>query len=199
MDKATMGTYLEMLRVIKFVIDTKHFCLRIQPKRKLKNWSLRVFCDSDWAGDSETRISVTGFFVYLMNVPVCWRYKAQRGVTLLTSEAEYIAISEAVKEIKFIYYLLQGIGIEVDLPIIVKTDNIGAMFMAQNASSGVRTRDVDTRYHYIRENVEGGIIKIEFVRSIDNDSDIFTKNVNQEIYEKHVKNLLEDRGEEYGD
>jgi hypothetical protein len=199
MDKATMGTYLEMLRVIKFVIDTKHFCLRIQPVRKLKNWSLHVFCDSDWAGDSETRISVTGFIVYLMNVPVCWRSKAQRGVTLSSSEAEYVAISEAVKEIKFIYYLLQGIGIEIELPIIVKTDNIGAMFMAQNASSGVRTRHVDTRYHYIRENVEDGIIKIEFVRSIDNDSDIFTKNVNQEIYEKHVKNFLEDSGKKYGD
>ena len=137
--------------------------------------------------------------MYLMNVPVCWRSKAQRGVTLLSSEAEYVAISEAVKEIKFIYYLLQGIGIEIELPIIVKTDNIGAMFMAQNDSSGVRTRHVDTRYHYIRENVEDGIIKIEFVRSIDNDSDIFTKNVNQEIYEKHVKNFLEDSGEKYGD
>jgi hypothetical protein len=71
--------------------------------------------------------------------------------------------------------------------------------MAQNASSGVRTCHVDTRYHYIRENVEDGIIKIEFVRSSDNDSDIFTKNVNQEIYEKHVKNFLEDNGEKYGD
>ena len=198
MDKATMGTYLEMLRVIKFVIDTKHFCLRIQPVSKLKNWSLHVFCDSDWAGDSETRISVTGLIVYLMNVPVCWRSKAQRGVTLSSSEAEYVAISEAVKEIKFIYYLLQGIGIEIELPIIVKTDNIGAMFMAQNASSGVRTRHVDTRYHYIRENVEDGIIKIVFVMSIDNDSDNFTKNVNQEIYKKQVKNFLEDRGEEEG-
>jgi hypothetical protein len=68
--------------------------------------------------------------VYLMNVPICWRSKAQRGVTLSSSEAEYVAISEAVKEIKFIYYLLQGIGIEIDLTIIVKTDNIGAMFMA---------------------------------------------------------------------
>jgi hypothetical protein len=106
---------------------------------------------------------------------------------------------KAVKEIKFIYSLLQGIGIEVDLPIIVKTHNIGAMFMAQNASSGVRTRHVDTRYQNIRENVEDGIIKIEFVRSIDNDSNIFTKNVNQEIYEKRVKNFLEDSGEEYGD
>jgi hypothetical protein len=121
MDKATIGTYLEMLRVIKFLIDTKHFCLRIQPERKLKNWSLRVFCDSNWARDSETRISVTGFIVYLMNVPVCWRSNAQRGVTLSSSKAEFVAISEAVKEIKFIYYLLQGIGIEIDLPIIVKT------------------------------------------------------------------------------
>jgi hypothetical protein len=197
MDKATMGTYLEMLRVIKFVIDTKNFGLRVQPERKLKNWSLRVFCDSDWAGDSETRISVTGFIIYLMNVPVCWRSKAQRGVTLSSSEAEYVAISEAVKEIKFIYYLLQGIGIDIELPIIVKTDNIGAMFMAQNSSSGVRTRHVDTRYHYIRENVEDGIIKIEFVKSMENNSDIFTKNVTQEIYEKHVKNFLEDSTGEY--
>jgi hypothetical protein len=63
---------------------------------------------------------------------------------------------------------------------VVKTDNIGALFMSQNASTGVRTRHVDTRYHFIRENVEDGIIKIEFVKSDDNDSDIFTKNVNQE-------------------
>jgi len=99
MDKATKGTYLEMLRVVKFVIDTKNFCLRICPDFSIKKWSLRVFCDSDWARDSETRISVTGFILYLMNVPVCWRSKAQKGVTLSSCEAEYVAMSEAVKEI----------------------------------------------------------------------------------------------------
>jgi hypothetical protein len=61
-------------------------------------------------------------------------------VTLSSSEAEYVAISEAVKEIKIIYYLLREIRIEVNLLITIKTDNVGAMFMAQNASSGVRTR-----------------------------------------------------------
>jgi hypothetical protein len=76
-------------------------------------------------------------------------------VTLSSSEAEYVAISEAVKEIKFIFYLLRETGIEVNLPITVKTDNVGAMFMAQNASSGI-----DTRYHYVRENLEEGIINI---------------------------------------
>ena len=63
------------LRVVKFVIDTKFFCLKIRPKAKIKNWSLHVFSDSDWAGDSESRISITGFMIYLMNVPICWRSK----------------------------------------------------------------------------------------------------------------------------
>jgi hypothetical protein len=93
-----------------------------------------VFYDSDWVVDSETRISVTGFILYLMNVPVCWRSKSQKGVTLSSTEAEYVVMSEAVKEVKFTYYLLRDIGIEVKLPIIVKTDNVGAMFMAQNSS-----------------------------------------------------------------
>ena len=71
MDRATMGTYQEMLRVVKFVIDTKNFCLKIRPKAKIKNWSLHVFSDSDWAGDSDSRISITGFMIYLMNMPIC--------------------------------------------------------------------------------------------------------------------------------
>ena len=189
-DGATIGTYLEMLRVIKFVIDTKTFGLKMSPKIENQNWTLKVFCDSDWAGDPETRISVTGFIIYLLNVPICWRSKGQRGVTLSSSEAEYVAISEAAKEIKFIFYLLKDIGVDVQLPIVVKTDNIGAIFMSQNASTGVRTRHIDTRYHFIREIIDDGLIKIEFVRSKENDSDIFTKNVNQETYERHVRKFL---------
>ena len=53
--------------------------------------------------------------------------------------------------------------------------------------------NMDTRYHFIRENIEDGIIKMEFVKSIDNDSDIFKKNVNHEIYEKHAKKFLQNK------
>jgi hypothetical protein len=118
--------------------------------------------------------------------------KVAKGVTLSSTEAEYVAMSEAVKEVKFIYYLIRDIGIEVELPIIVKTDNVGAMFMAQNSSSGVKTRHVDTRYHFVRENLDDRIIKIEFIKSVENQSDIFTKNVTQEIYERHLENFLEE-------
>jgi hypothetical protein len=71
----------------------------------------------------------------------------------------------------------------------VRTDNIGAIFMAEKASSGVLTRYIDTRYHFIREHVESVFINF-FVRTSENDADIFTKNVNKETYEKHVVKFL---------
>jgi hypothetical protein len=114
-------------------------------------------------------------------------------VTLSSTEAEYVAISEAIKELKFIYYLLSDLHIKVNLPIVVKTDNIGAIFMSET-STGFRTWHLDTRYHFVREFIEDGFIKIEFVRSVENDSDLFTKNVKQKLYAKHTKKFLEDSG-----
>jgi hypothetical protein len=85
-------------------------------------------------------MSVTEFVIYLLNVPICWRSKVQEGVTLLSTEAEYVGILEAVKEIKFVFYLLNDIHVEVKLPIIVKIDNVGTIFTSENASTGVRIR-----------------------------------------------------------
>jgi hypothetical protein len=76
----------------------------------------------DWVGDLYTRESVMGFIFYLLNVPICCCSKSQKGATLLNTEAEYVAIFEAVKEHKFIYYLLSDLHIKVNLPIMVKMD-----------------------------------------------------------------------------
>jgi hypothetical protein len=86
---------------------------------------------------------------------------------------------------------LRKIGIEVNLPITVKTDNAGAMFMPQNALADVWTRHIDTRNLYIRENLAKGIINIKFVKFIESDYDIFTKNKSQEIYDKRVTKYWE--------
>jgi hypothetical protein len=80
----------------------------------------------------------------------------------------------------------------MNLPIVVKTDNIGAIFISENASTGFLTQHVDTRCHFVREFIED--IKIEFVLSVENDYDLFTKNVNHELYPKHTKKFLEDSG-----
>jgi hypothetical protein len=126
-----------------------------------------------------------------MNVPVCWRSKVQRVVTLSSSKAEYVTISEAVKKIKFIYYLLREIRIEVNLLFTVKTDNVGAMFMA---SSGVRTRHVIITPERIGKKE---LSILNFSSQLRMIPIIFTKNVSQEIYDKYVMKFLGVHAEEY--
>ena len=61
----------------------------------------------------------------------------KKGFTLSSSEAEYVVMPEAVKEIIFIDYLLESIGISVIIPIVFRTDNIGALVMVENYSFGM--------------------------------------------------------------
>ena len=90
------------MRVVKFVLDSKLFCLKMEPKKEEDDWNLMVYSASDWAGNPENRISITGFIIYLLGVPICWRSKGQKGVTLYSSEADYVAVSETVKDISFV-------------------------------------------------------------------------------------------------
>jgi hypothetical protein len=64
MDAASHAAYKEMLRVMKFVVDTKQYCLKMRPIEEGKDWDLVSYCNSNWAGDAETRKSVTGFIIY---------------------------------------------------------------------------------------------------------------------------------------
>jgi hypothetical protein len=128
--------------------------------------------------------------MYLLGVPICWRSKDQKGVTLSRSKAKYMAILEAMTEIRFIDYLLRTMFIEVKLPIIVGCDNVGTIFMAENLNSGVYTRHVDTRYHIVGEHIVDDFIKIFFVTSCENNVDVFTKKVSKDAYTKHEYNFL---------
>jgi len=75
LDGTSQGTFKELKRVIKFVLDTAEYGLKIQlePEQEGKPWCLTIFSDSDYAGNAETRISVTGFCVFLMGVPISWK------------------------------------------------------------------------------------------------------------------------------
>ena len=191
LDSPTPASFKEMLRVIKYVLDTKEYGLRVHPTvAKDECWELVCFCDSDYAGDPDSRRSVTGYVLYVKGVPVCWKSKAQRSVTLSSTEAEWIALSEAVKEIIFVLQLLESLKIEVNLPITVRVDNTGAIFMAKNINTTSGTKHVDVRTKYVNEYCEDGVIKIIFVESANNDADIFTKNLGQELHNKHSNKLI---------
>ena len=157
-------------------------------------WNIVGYSDSDWAGDKDDRKSVSGFILFLNGVPIMWRSKSQKTVALSSAEAEYVAASEMVKEIVFVVQVLLTMKVPVQTPIKVKVDNMGAIFMTENPSSQGRTRHVDTRWHYIKD-LNGTLIKIEFVKSKDNVSDGFTKNVSGEIYSSHVGTYMSDKSE----
>ena len=73
--------------------------MKIVPTLHNGIWQLEAFSDSDFANDKETRISVYGYVIYFCGVPVAWKSKSMKSVVLSTTEVEYVAISEVVKEI----------------------------------------------------------------------------------------------------
>ena len=89
---------------------------------------------------------------------IFWISKGQKGVTLSSSEAKYVVYIRGCKRDMIYLLLIVKSGISVTLPIVVQTDNISAFFMAENASSGVQTRHIDTRCHFICENIKDGFI-----------------------------------------
>jgi hypothetical protein len=76
--------------------------------------------------------------------------------------------------------LLDTIGIQVDLPIIVRVDNVGAIFLGNNFSVSQRTKHIDICAHAVCKYIDDGVLKLIFIRTDDNEADIFTKNKNEE-------------------
>lgn len=191
LDGSTEASYKEMLRVIKYVLDTKTLGLKFEPTMtKGEPWDIVVYTDSDYASDPVSRRSVSGYIIYVHGVPICWKSKAQQSVTLSSTEAEWVALSEAIKEVIFLINLLGSMRIIVQLPVIVRVDNVGAIFMSENLTTTSRTKHIDIRSKYVREYVEDGVIKIIFVKSEDNDSDLLTKNLGSELHHKHSDKLI---------
>ena len=192
MDGPTELQVKSLFRLVKYVIDTKEKGLLMSPDKAADPnvWKMIAFCDSDYAGDKDGRKSVSGFFIYIQECLISWKSRKQKSVTLSSSEAEYVAISEVCAEVVFLKQVLEFLGVKLDLPIIVRVDNVGAIYLANNAVSGPRMKHVDIRYHFVRDLIEEGTIEISFVKSEENDSDVFTKNLGEELFKKHINKYM---------
>jgi len=190
-DGATKLHWKALLRVIKYVLSTENHGLKLNPTLGDKFY-LEGISDSEYAGDKETRISVYGYILYFCGAPIAWKSKAGKSVTLSSTEAEYVASSEVAKEVIFAKNIIESIGIKIELPINIRVDNVGAIYLANNYATSQRTKHIDIRAHFLREFIKDGILKVVFIRSEENDADIFTKNTTEELFHLHASKNVEE-------
>ena len=129
--------------------------------------------------------------VTLGNATVGWISITQRIVTLSTTEAEYVALRDGVKEVLFAKsvasFLVPSLSQET---IKVFVDNDGAIKLASNPLSSARTKHIDVRFHFVRELVSSGIIAVEYVPTNEQRADILTKALVGPIFREHRDFLM---------
>jgi hypothetical protein len=147
------------------------------------------FSDSDWARDLNNRRSTSGYCFFLNGALVSWRVRVQRSVALSTAEAELMALCEAAKQGVWLRRLLKEMG-HSQSPTVIYEDNQGAIAMTQHNAFHDRSKHVDLRYHYIREQLAAGEVEVSYCPTADMLADLFTKPLGPEKLPALVSKIL---------
>lgn len=167
-------------QILKYVKGTTELALAF-PANSQQEARLFGFCDSDYAGDGDTRRSTSGYAFLLGRSCISWRSERQRVVATSTTEAEYIAAAEAVKELVWLERLLEEIVHDHPIPALLM-DNQGAIRLVENQVLHRRTKHIDVRYHFIREKFNEGLFELTSVSSKDQAADIMTKGLGKSLF-----------------
>ena len=152
-------------RVINYLEGTKELWLTFRGKGRVE---LEGYCDSDWASQPHHH-SISGFSFHYRQGTVSWSSKKQGIITLLSTEAKYVAESHARKP-----FVREIMGWPID-PLTIKADNQGAIVLVKDNKFHARTIHINLHYHFVHEAVEDGKIKMEYIPTLENVMDIFTK------------------------
>ena len=112
------------------------------------------------------------------------------SVVLSTTEAEYIALTEVMKEIKFINQLLSTMNMDIEMLITIYVDNVGAIWLSNNRTISERTKRVHIKTAFVKEYQEEGKILIKFEKSEENDADTSTEHTKHHIQNASGKNSM---------
>jgi hypothetical protein len=165
-------THLKAARhVLRYLKTTQDWAITYG---KAKSIDIQVYGDANWGGDKNDRKSTTGYVVMLNNGPVSWTAHKQSTVALSTMEAEYMSLSDATREVLARIQLFQDLRVTFNTPTVY-SDNQGALAIAQNPVNYQRSKHIDIRYHFVRQAVQNGKVKIEYVPTSQQLADILTK------------------------
>jgi len=131
----------------------------------------------------------SGLVTTLGGAIVLWGSKKQSTVTLSSTEAEYIALSNCAQEAKFLQMLISELGFKTVRPGIIYEDNMGAIYLSKNDHVSARTKHIDIRHHFLRELQDQGDIEVVKIDTSENPADISTKNTRESTHTKHAERI----------
>nr|GEY34844.1 retrovirus-related Pol polyprotein from transposon TNT 1-94 [Tanacetum cinerariifolium] len=144
--------------------------------------ALTAFADADHAGCQDTRRSTSGSVQFLGERLISWSSKRQKSAAISSTEAEYIALSGCCTQILWIRSQLSDYGLVFN-KILMYCDNKSAIALCYNNVQHSRSKHIDIRYHFIKEQVENGVIELNFINTKYQLADLFTKALGMDITE----------------
>lgn len=136
---------------------------------------LEGWVDADWAADVDDRKSTAAYVFTLNDTAVTWSCKLLPTTCLSSAESEYAALSRAGKECISARVTLTNLKQAQELPLRLNSDSQSAIALASSEKFHSRTRHIEVAQHFIRHLVKTGQIKLNYVSTEDNVSDVLTK------------------------
>ncbi|CAH9126840.1 unnamed protein product [Cuscuta epithymum] len=134
-----------------------------------------AYSNADWAGCPDSGRSTSGYAIFLGPNLISWRSKKQPTVSLSSTEAEYRTIAYIVQDTLHIRSVLFELGFPIRVPTTLYCDNVSASYLSVNPIQHARSKHINIDYHFVRERVAHGDLRVKFVPTQAQLADIFTK------------------------
>ncbi|GJX06288.1 hypothetical protein Tco_0194220 [Tanacetum coccineum] len=177
--EAPKTSHLEAVkRIFRYIKGTMHLGLWYPKGTDIETV---VYVDFDHAGDYVDRKSTSGICMFVGCCLTSWFSKKQTALAISTTEAEYVSAGKACQQALWMKQALIDYDVRLD-DVPIMCDNKGAIDLSKNPMQHSRTKHIEIRHHFLRDNVQKGHISIEKVSSVNNIIDILTKPLKRESF-----------------
>jgi hypothetical protein len=181
--------------VLRYLSGTATLCLQFpspatnpSPQSSILP-STRGFSDADWASDEKDRKSISGHCFFFLDSLVSWSSRKQRTVSTSSTESEYYALTNTIKEGIWIKLLLTLTQLPLPTPFPIFCDNQSTCIIAKTDAISSRTKHIDVRHHFIRQHLTDGSFITTWIPTTDMTADILTKPLLSTLFLRHRENL----------